>query len=321
MDLSKLKIGLHQDLTVTGDIKGNMDQIKIRIVEDMNDGVDLSIFPETAVTGYMCGSLWDKESFVRHQSEEAQDLENYLWDIGYEGAVIIGYVDYLGNKGNGYPHLKNAAAVITKSGRSVYHKQLLAYADHHEDKKYFDRGDKSQVFEVHLPNVGRVRIGIPICEDIWHTDHQRQIATEMVMDGGADLLVNINQSYFYYGKQRKRYDLLSGLSNLLEVPIISCNALGVGDILKNIVIFDGGSMVFNDDGEMIKEFPRFKEHNESFVLGEQEPLQFLYPSKYEEITWAILFEQKEFFRVSGPLAHPRLLSHGTGAGSGGTRSP
>jgi NAD+ synthase (glutamine-hydrolysing) len=299
MGLSKLKIGLHNYKIITGDITGNLEKIKDSIKKDKESGCNLSIFPETALTGYMCGSLWDREDFIRHQKNIIKHLPYFLQQIDYDGAVIIGYVDYLGNKSNGFPHLKNAAAIITKKSFDIYHKQLLASADHHEDKKYFDRGDKTKVFTVTLPEVGKLRIGIPICEDIWITDHKRQIPEEMVKEYGADILININQSYFYYGKQEKRLDLLKTISKDLNVPIISVNALGVGDILKNIVIFDGGATIFNERGKLVLEMPRFKEQHYAAEYGKMVPSEHKILSKYSEITQALIFEQQEFYRVSG----------------------
>lgn len=299
MDLSNLKIGLHQDIITTGDIDGNLDNIKIGILEDVEREVDLSIFPETAITGYMCGSLWDREDFVVKQAKAIKELELFLRENKFKGTVIIGFVNHLGTKTNGFPRLRNAVAVISSKEIKIYEKQLLASADHHEDRKYFEPGDETKVFEVDLPNCGRIRIGIPICEDVWNTDHSRNIPEEMVVDRGADLLININQSYFYYGKNKKRYNLLSKISKNLQVPIISVNSLGVGDILKNIVIFAGGSFIFNKKGELLHQAPRLNSFHFHVEYGKLNPIEFRDFSKYEEITQAIIFEQKEFFRVCG----------------------
>lgn len=300
MDLSKLKIGLHQINTISGDISGNLEKIKLNLLFDTQEGTDLSIFPETAISGYMCGSLWDREDFVKSQMLSIKKIENYIKEINYKGTVIIGFVDHIKNKSNGFPLLKNAAAIINVDKQTkIYHKQLLASADHHEDKKYFEPGNESKVFDVHLPNVGKIRIGILICEDIWIDDHHRNIPLEMVKDRGADLLININQSYFYYSKQEIRFNQLSKIAKFNKVPIISVNSCGVGDILKNIVIFDGGSMMIDPDGELIIEFPRFQEFNAAIKLSELRNVKRIpsFDSKFEEITKSLIFEQQEFFKL------------------------
>jgi NAD+ synthase (glutamine-hydrolysing) len=309
--MENLKVGIHQINTVTGDITGNLTKIKQGIRDDQIMNADMSIFPETAITGYMCGSLWDRVDFVDAQEDAIYQLKDYLKEIEYEGLVVVGFVDFLGIKGNGFPHLKNAAALITKTEIQVYHKQLLASADHHEDKKYFDRGTETKAFTFNLPNVGKKRIGVLICEDAWTNDHHKDIATELVRGNGAEILININQSYFYYGKQIKRQNQFSDIAKRCKVPFITVNSCGVGDILKNIVIFDGGSMIFNEKGEMIFEAPRFREFNGVV------PFRFLFPTeiespkrlngtdclpdyyKYQEIVDALIFEQREFFRLCG----------------------
>ena len=293
---------IHQIKLVTGDIVRNFEKIRACVFRDKESGANLSIFPETAITGYMCGSLWDREDFIKDQYNKIYELQNYIQEINYEGTVIIGFIDFLGMHRNGFPKLKNAAAIIDLKEVRVYHKQLLASADHHEDKKYFDPGHESKVFKCHVGNE-IVNIGVLICEDAWTVDHTRNIPKEMVQKG-AQLLVHINQSYFYYGKQTKRMKLWKTISRVLKVPFISVNAVGVGDILKNVVIFDGHSTIFDAKGKCMYIAPSFRE-----TSGIIEMTKTIYspPSKYKEITDALLFEQKEFFKLSGtPKAQVHL---------------
>jgi NAD+ synthetase len=284
---------IHQINTITGDINRNFEKIRACILRDKGDGANLSIFPETAITGYMCGSLWDREDFIKDQYSKINELQEYIQEINYTGTVIIGYIDYLGMHANGFPKLKNAAAIIDCDQIRTYHKQLLASADHHEDKKYFDPGHESKVFKCRIGNEN-VNIGILICEDAWIYDHSRNIPEEMVKKG-AELLVHINQSYFYYGKQAKRMKLWKTISKGLKIPFISVNAVGVGDILKNVVIFDGHSSIFDEKGECMFIAPSFKEYS---GLVDMHKTTYSPPSKYKEITDALIFEQKEFFKLS-----------------------
>jgi NAD+ synthase (glutamine-hydrolysing) len=297
--INKAKISVHQINTVTGDLNGNTDKIISCIEQDAINGVDISVFPETSISGYMCGSLWDRLDFVKNQMDKVQIIHDHYKSLKMKSVVIFGYVAMNGVKRNGFPLLRNSVAVMDENGIRTYSKQILADSDHHEDKKYFIPGKETKVFKVNLPNVGEVTIGTPICEDAWNTDHMRDIPNEMVKMG-AEILIIPNQSYFYYGKQEKRNKLFSKIAKYNNVPVISVNAIGVGDILKNIVIFDGGSTIFNSDGRMIKELERFKEStNNRFKLNELKPIIVPKYNKYEEITNAILFEQKEFFRLSG----------------------
>jgi NAD+ synthetase len=296
---------IHQINTVTGDITGNFEKIKYQVLEDSKRGFFLSIFPETAITGYMCGSLWDREDFILEQASKIYELQNYIRKINYNGTVIIGFINFLGMKKNGFPKLKNAAAIIDQIAVRIYHKQLLASADHHEDKKYFEPGQLSEVFNCRIGDESR-KIGILICEDAWFLDHERNIPEEMVQKG-AEILVHINQSYFYYGKQEKRIALGKTISKNLGVSFISVNSIGVGDILKNIVIFDGNSFIIDNEGNCAFVAPAFEEYNGSPNLF-NEP--YSPQSKYKEICNALLFEQKEFFRLCGIKAAQVHISGG-----------
>lgn len=296
--IDKAKISIHQINTVTGDLDGNTQKIKDCLNKDAVDNVDISVFPETAISGYMCGSLWDRLDFVKNQSKKLKEIRDHYKSIGMKGVVVIGYVSLNGVKRNGFPRLKNTVAVIDEHSIRNYSKQILADTDHHEDRKYFTPGSETKVFTVDLPNVGEVTIGTPLCEDAWNDSHHRDIPQEMIKMG-AEILIIPNQSYFYYGKQQIRIKQFSKIAKHNMVPVIATNSVGVGDILKNILIFDGGSLVFNHNGRLVKELPRFEEADSTFKLGELEPIILPTCNKYEEITKAIIFEQKEFFSLCG----------------------
>ena len=302
-----MKISLNQINTVSGDIKGNFKNIFDRTNKALNDGADIIVFPETAFTGYCVGALWDNTDFIFEQENCVRELMRI---VPYNKCVIVGYISYHGSKPDGFPLLKNSVAVINKNRIERYDKQLLANADHHEDKKYFKAGKKSKVFKLQLNNE-EITVGIPICEDSWYINHNRNIPKEMV-EMGAQMLISINQSYFYYNKQELREKLFSDISRDLKVPVVELNSVGVGDIVKNIIIFDGSSMIFNK-GYKIDQMKRFEEdtlelniYKESNLIkvqhidiSRQINLSFKKQTKYDEIIDAICFEQKELFKLLG----------------------
>lgn len=306
-DLSKLKFSIHQINTVTGDLDGNTEKIKKLIEEDHKEECDLSIFPETAISGYMCGSLWDRVDFVQEQMEKIYEIHSFVQNIGYKGTVVVGAISYTKTKKNGFPELYNSAYVITRYKRELHgvrrtSKQLLASADHHEDRKYFKPGwTPNLAFRLSTNSGEDITFGIAICEDLWADDHDTNVAQELV-DSGAELIIHINQSYFYYGKQQKRIDQFSKISKEVGVPIISVNSVGVGDIVKNIVVFDGGSMIINEKGELVWYAPQFREYHYSNTLGWllERPLQHNGTKpKYKEIIDALVYEQQEYFKLIG----------------------
>ena len=204
-----MKISLNQINTVSGDIKGNFKNILEKTHKAFSEGSDIVVFPETAFTGYCVGALWDNTDFILEQENCVRDLMRI---VPYNKCVIIGYISYHGTKTDGFPSLKNSVAVINKNRVQRYDKQLLANADHHEDKKYFKPGKKTKVFKL-LINEEEVTIGVPICEDSWYINHKRNVPKEMV-NMGAEILISINQSYFYYNKQELRTKIFSKLSSV-----------------------------------------------------------------------------------------------------------
>jgi NAD+ synthase (glutamine-hydrolysing) len=298
--INKLRFTLAQINIVSGDLEGNYNKI-VNIILDhfKNDKSDVIIFPETAISGYCVGSLFDRIDFIQDQEEKVKSLMNI---VPYNKMVIIGFVSLKGIRKTLYPRICNSVAVINNNQFQVYDKQLLANTDHHEDRKYFESGKITKVFDVCVNNT-KFKLGTPICEDVWYTDHTRNISQEMI-DMGANILISINQSYFYCGKNIVRKKLYSNIS----VPFITVNAVGIGDIVKNILIYDGSSMVFNNKNlEHI--LPSFKESIQTIIL-EKLPLlkekdnienlnEYTIKKKFQEIVDALVFEQKELFKIQG----------------------
>lgn len=296
---SKFKVKLCQILVRTGDLNGNFKQI-IEQVEAMSDeSIDLLVFPEAALTGYCCGALWENVDFVVDQKKLLFEIST---TIPFNRAVVLGFINYLGIDKDGYPILTNSAAILNNGHINIYDKQLLATRDHHEDVKYFKAGTESKVFDLTLWQ-GNLKIGVPICEDLWFNDHERNIPLEM-KELGAELLVSINQSYFHYDKMQMRIQLANDIVDKCGIPLIYVNAVGVGDIVKNVMIFDGGSFAINGNNH-IKIVSRFESSNTIvssswlFANCTFSKSDIVYKcDKYKQITDAIIFAQREIFELS-----------------------
>jgi len=278
--------------TETGNIKGNFSKIEKCINESK---ADIIIFPEMAFTGYCLGALFDNIDFIIEQQDCLDKIQDILKKSS-EKIVIIGHISYRGMRRSGFPRLYNSVSCIQYNKIQTYDKQLLANAEHHEDRKYFLEGEGTKIFDVETIYGKKIKIGCPVCEDVWYVDHHRNIPEEMV-NMGAEILIIPNQSYFYYGKQEKRKELFSNIAKYNNVPVISVNSVGIGDIVKNIMIFDGGSLSFNRYGEMISEFPQFEEKND--IIDFEVNIEQNKKGKYEEILQALIFGQREHFRQVG----------------------
>jgi len=231
------KIALAQINPTVGDLEGNARKIVQKIKEAKDAGADLVIFPELAVTGYPPKDLLLKPSFIKKNKEKLSEIVKETDGI----AAVVGFVDEVDGK------LFNAAALATdKKVIGIAYKANLPNYDVFDEKRYFAEGESSQVFDVK-----GTKIGINICEDIWVDGGP----TEAQAKGGAKLVVNISASPFHVGKIKEREEMLAKRAKENGVFVAYLNLVGGQDDL----VFDGGSCVFNEKGEVVAMCKRFEE--------------------------------------------------------------
>lgn len=303
----KVKVSLAQIRNVTGDLKGNTERIADCIQKAIDDKSDIVLFPETAITGYCCGALFNQQHFIDFN---VKFLEHNIVPLVPENlVVIVGFVDKYGVTKDGYPEIRNSVAVIqNRKIVGTYDKMLLANGSHHEDRKYFTPGTHVKVFDVNIRGE-KLIIGTPICEDVWENDHMEDIVKSMKF-AGAQMILCPNQSYFYEGKHEVRRKLFSTHAFDNEMPVVAVNAVGIGDIVKNIMIYDGGSMAYDQYGNRVAQAKHFEEDfvSAEFDLTFDKSLKKSYnPDTMRDIFWdsseeifnALVYEQKELFSLLG----------------------
>ena len=224
-----MKVVMGQLNTFVGDIKGNTEKVIQVSREADTAGQDiLVLFPELTLTGYPPEDLLMRDS-LQGQIEDA--LTRLASELPSDLYVVVGY-----------PHrcdggLYNAAGVL-HGGKMIgeYFKQRLPNYQVFDEKRYFSEGDTPCVVDV-----AGIKVGITICEDIWHkepADAARRV--------GAELLINLNASPFHRGKHKERWQVLADRATEQSIPMIYVNQVGGQDEL----VFDGGSFAVNADGEL-----------------------------------------------------------------------
>lgn len=302
MNIRDFKIKIAQIKLRSSDLYNNYEKIVNITKESINENVDILVFPETAISGYLCGENWDKEHFIIQQENYLKNISNLVPE---DMLVVIGYVSYHGKRKSGKLRLKNSVAVINQGKIQVYDKQLLANGEHHEDRKYFEEGSETKVFDVKIKNKN-IKIGTPICEDFWYNDHNRNIPKEM-FEMGAEILITVNQSYFYYNKMNKRINIYSNFVNKYKIPIISVNSVGIGDVVKNIFTFDGGSTIWDENG-LVYQFEQFEEIVK--IVNIRNNIKPITLSKMDEILNNLIFQTREYFDILGNPKAEVMLSGG-----------
>ncbi|AXI02141.1 NAD+ synthase [Aquirhabdus parva] len=234
--MSVLTLALAQSAFLVGDIAGNTQKIIEQSNAAREKGAQIIVFPELALTGYPPEDLLLRPSLTPR-------IHAALAQI----AAIEGIVVVVGYPLNDTAHKKrfNSAGVFAHGAqRGVYHKQKLPNYSVFDEARYFDAGTDSVIFEIS----GR-KVGLLICEDIWH---RQPIKT--LKDNGADLVLVLNASPFQIGKQELRRTLLSRRASENEIPLAYVNLVGAQDDL----VFDGGSLAINADGQVAAEAGRFE---------------------------------------------------------------
>ncbi|MBS1615063.1 MAG: NAD+ synthase [Bacteroidetes bacterium] len=243
-----MKIYLAQQNYHIGNFEANTQKILTAIQEARAGGGDLIVFPELSICGYPPRDFLEFEDFIA-QCEAA--LER-ICEAADGIAVLVG-----GPTRNPRPEGKdlfNAAFFLhEKSIKSVVHKTLLPTYDIFDEYRYFEPAFDWQV----IPFKGH-RLAVTICEDIWNLDADplyRFNPMDKLMAQAPSLMINLSASPFDYVHGEERREVVR--ENVLHygLPMLYCNAVGA----QTEIIFDGGSMAMNAQGESMLELPYFQE--------------------------------------------------------------
>jgi NAD+ synthase (glutamine-hydrolysing) len=246
-----MKIGLAQINTTVGDLPGNSEKILAAYQRAVSAGAELVITPELAVTGYPPQDLLFKSRFVPANLEVVGRLQAAVGDV----PLLVGFAD-VQQQGRPGQFFRNAAALLQRGrpSQTVY-KSLLPTYDVFDEARYFEPASTIAPIECN----GR-KLGITICEDIWcepylQRPYYSSEPARLLVDQGAEIILNLSASPFQCGKPRRRFEMISRLAAEYQRPFVYCNSIGGNDEL----IFDGNSCVFDAQGGLLGALARFEE--------------------------------------------------------------
>lgn len=234
--IRKLRIALAQIDTTVGDFAGNTDKIIKNISNARDSGCDVVVFPELAVTGYPPEDLLLKPEFLKENLKGLDKIAGSASRI----TAIVGFVDV-------QKDLFNAAAII-HDGKiiDIYHKIFLPNYGVFDENRYFQAGTSYPIY-----TINGVGVGINICEDIWYEAGP----TTAQSLAGAEVIINISSSPYEINRAESREKMLSTRATDNVSIVAYCNVVGGQDEL----VFDGNSMVHNEEGELIARGEGFAE--------------------------------------------------------------
>jgi NAD+ synthase (glutamine-hydrolysing) len=231
-----MRLALAQINPVVGDLEGNRQLILSQVEQAKAHGADLVLLPELAVTGYPPEDLLLRPGFVRAAESSVEEIAREA-----RGTTVL----------VGAPHfdrdLYNACYVLSGGEvKAIYRKRFLPNYGVFDEDRYFAPGR-----DLILLEHGKTLVGLTVCEDMWQPGPP---ATDLAL-AGAELLVNISASPFYVGRDREREEMFVTRARDNSCFVAFCNSVGGQDEL----IFDGHSVVIDDEGTILARAPGFEE--------------------------------------------------------------
>jgi NAD+ synthase (glutamine-hydrolysing) len=231
-----MRLALAQINSVVGDVDGNAAKVVDWLEQARGENADLVLFPELVVTGYPPEDLLLRPGFIRAARRAVDGIAKATHGIT---AMV------------GAPHLDtdlfNACFVLAHGEITcIYRKRFLPNYGVFDEDRYFAPG-----YDDFLLRFGEVLVGPTICEDIWQPGPP---ATDLAL-AGAQLIANISASPFHVGKDREREEMLKVRATDNSCFVALCNAVGGQDEL----VFDGHSVVLDDEGEVLARAAGFEE--------------------------------------------------------------
>jgi NAD+ synthase len=236
--LDRFTIAVAQLNAVLGDVVANAEKARRARASAAGEGADLIIFSELFISGYPPEDLVLKPAFQAACRAQVEALARETADNG--PAVIIGTPWVEAGK------LYNAVALL-EGGRiaALRFKVDLPNYGVFDEKRVFAPGP--------LPgpvNFRGVRLGIPICEDVWGPE-----PVECIAETGGEILLVPNGSPYRRNVMDERLNIAVARVKESGLPLLYVNQVGGQDEL----VFDGASFVLNSDASLAAQFPAYKE--------------------------------------------------------------
>jgi NAD+ synthase (glutamine-hydrolysing) len=286
-----MKIALAQLNYHIGNFEANTKKIIDAIAEAKSKNADIVLFGELAVCGYPPRDFLEFDDFINRCQMSINDITAHTEGI----AVVVGCpIKNLKIEGK---DLFNAAYFIAdKKIIHVTHKTLLPTYDVFDEYRYFE---PNEIFEC-VTYKGK-KIAVTICEDIWNVGNENPLYQTCPMDflikQSPDFILNLSASPFNYTHPALRHHTVKANVNTYKIPMYYCNNIGA----QTELIFDGGSMVYDAQGNCCGMLPHFEECIEVFDsenLKAQEAPDYT-QQKYRLMYDALVMGIKDYFQKMG----------------------
>ena len=244
-----MKIALAQLNYHIGNFEANEAKILSNLQKAKAENVDLVVFSELAVCGYPPRDFLEFDNFILLCLQSIERIAKECVGI----AAIIGGPSW--NTLKSGKKLFNTAFFLSEGNiSSKHHKQLLPTYDVFDEYRYFERADEVQCIDY----LGE-KIALTICEDLWNIDGKELYPNspmERLIEESPDFIINIAASPFAVSQTNHREEVLKWNTDKYNLPVFYVNHIGA----QTELIFDGGSCVYDQNGNLISQLPFFEEY-------------------------------------------------------------
>jgi NAD+ synthase (glutamine-hydrolysing) len=243
-----MKIILAQQNYHIGNFESNTQKIIAAIEEGKKQHADLMVFSELCICGYPPLDLLDFTNFIEKCNESIDMIRSHTHGIG----VLIG-APSINEKNEGKNLFNSAYLLYNNTIADVVHKSLLPTYDVFDEYRYFE-----PAYTWHTMMFNGKKLAVTICEDIWNLGDNplyRLCPMDALIKEQPDVMINLSASPFDYTRIEERKSIIQANVAKYKIPMIYCNTVGA----QTEIIFDGGSLVFDKDANLLKEGKYFEE--------------------------------------------------------------
>jgi len=269
-----MKIFLAQQNYHVGNFSANAQKIIGAINKAKAQGADLVLFPELCICGYPPRDFVEFDDFINQCYQTIDVIKEHADTIG----VLIG--SPARNPQKEGKDLFNAAFLLYEGEiKAQVHKTLLPNYDIFDEYRYFE-----PAFSWNCVEFKGKKLAITICEDIWNLGDNplyRITPMEELIKQSPDVMLNLSASPYNYAADVVRRSIVQAHVEKYGLPMLYCNTVGA----QTEIVFDGGSLVYDVNGKMVKEMAYFEEDEGLFdldVLSKKEPFLEPFSTTQEE---------------------------------------
>ncbi len=231
---------------------GNFESNTQKIIEAIQDGknkkADLVVFSELSICGYPPRDFLEFSDFIERCHLAISEINKHTQNIG----VLIGCPS-INDKKEGKDLFNSAYLLYNHEVVDIIHKTLLPTYDVFDEYRYFE-----PAYHWHVMNFKGKKLAVTVCEDIWNLGDNplyRICPMDELIKEVPDMMINLSASPFDYTHIEDRKAIIKANVTKYKIPMLYCNAVGS----QTEIVFDGGSLVFDKEANLIHEGKYFEE--------------------------------------------------------------